>query len=555
MKNRPGGQSAHFRRGRLRYIVVAMLRACAAFVLAVAFLGASAERILVVPLDSRPSSTDFPRMLARIAAVEVQIPSTDLLGRFTEQGQATEIASWLESRDYEGVAAVVVSADMLAYGGLIASRVAAVSETTAIKRLDTLRELRAKHPDMPIYVFSALMRTAPTATARTRSWRLNLARYVELQEKYDRTGERRLLGEVRRLKGRVPSKELSRYRLARKRNMAVHKALIRLVDERVITYLIIGADDAQKYGPHYPETQELRGYVRDRGIAGLVYICGGVDQCANMLVSRALLRSRDWTPHVFVHLSDEKSASRRANFESQPLSISIRDQIIASGARPTSNRQQADYVLYVNAPQTDGPAFEKFTETLLSALQDGGRVAVADINIKSGAGDARLIEALWKPDRAPRLLAYAGWNTAANTLGTTIPQANLYLLATRAKGDAVARETAQRQFLLHRFVNDYGYHRFVRPEAYRLVDSDPHASREEAHGAALGRLEDWVSRNTISLLEKYFDEVFMNSTFVAGEEQYWIYGLNEIRVTLPWPRAFEARIEFEFLTQPVERGS
>src|SRR6185369_11117255 len=98
------------------------------------------------------------------------------------------------------------------------------------------------------------------------------------------------------------------------------------------------------------------------------------------------------------------------------------------------------------------------------------------------------------------LLAFAGWNTAGNTIGTAVPHACVYLLAKRLDNNALGRETAQRVFLLHRLVNDYGYHKYVRPVAYQIADEEPGATREEAYGQAFANLQNWVARNTKALL-------------------------------------------------------
>src|SRR5690606_21090644 len=146
-----------------------------------------------------------------------------------------------------------------------------------------------KNPKLPIYVFSSLMRTAPTATEETRSFRVELARFAELMERLERTGDASLKFEINRLRALVPKTEMERYYAARKRNMAIHRALIKFAALGIIDYLVIGADDAQAYGPHYPEMQELRAAAKDAGIAGKVYFCEGVDQHANLLVSRLVL--------------------------------------------------------------------------------------------------------------------------------------------------------------------------------------------------------------------------------------------------------------------------
>ena len=191
-----------------------MRRFVSFIVLVLAAAGLAQERILLVPVDSRPAGTQFPQMIAKVAGVRVEVPPTPYLGRFTKPGSPSQIATWLKGRDMSKTAGLVLNADMLAFGGLIASRVPDVSEQQALENLAILKSLRAKNPKLPIYVFSSLMRTAPTATDETRNFRVELARFAELKERLERTGDASLKFEINRLRALVPKKEMERdYRL------------------------------------------------------------------------------------------------------------------------------------------------------------------------------------------------------------------------------------------------------------------------------------------------------------------------------------------------------
>ncbi|MBV6503737.1 MAG: hypothetical protein AKCLJLPJ_01831 [Fimbriimonadales bacterium] len=539
VENRAGRY--HFRRMRNLGILLGL-----------AFAASAHASVTLVPLDSRPATGQYPQMLGHIAGERVSLPPTGLLGRFTEPGKAEAVCQWLLAQDLSESSSLVISADMLAYGGLVESRLPTVSVQKAIERIGTIRKVRAKWPGKRLFVFSSLMRTAPTATSTTASWRMHLARYVELKERYQRTGERFLLGQMESHRSKFSSRELEKYYAARKRNMEVHKALIKMVKEGAIDYLVIGVDDAQKYGPHVPETKELRSLIDSLSIGGLVYICDGVDQLGNLLVSRALLREAKWMPQVYVRFSDPAQANKAAPYETRPLAITVRDQIIVSGARPAASPDSADFQLYLNAPGADAQHLDFFALTMLGSPTKTLMVAVADVNFsKDGAADPQLVSKIWKSQNIESLLAFAGWNTASNTIGTSVPHANLYLLSKRLNADAFTREKAHREFLFHRFINDYAFHRFVRPAAYRMADSDPSGSREELSASSWKKLEQWVARNTEGLIVRYFEDLFRGEKFWAQEMQYEVMGISGIEVSLPWPRVFEARIAFDFVVSPV----
>lgn len=527
------------------------MRAWAAVGLILAVTSARAERILLVPLDSRPAAGQFAQMIGNMAGIEVQLPPINALGRFTTPGTPEAILDWLAGQDYSDVTAVVFSADMIAYGGLIASRTGDVSEEQAIQRLKALDTIRQAHRGTRFYGYSAIMRLAPTATRATAAWRLQLGRYAEVKERYRQAPSQQYLQTLRNLQAKIPLLEIQRYEATRARNFEVQKALIRMVGQGSFDYVVFGQDDAQPFGPHIPETNKLKAVAAQLAVQSRTYFCEGIDQHANVLVSRSILKAREWTPRVRLVYSDESCKKRIADYESKTIEQSVRDQILASGARPAVG-DDYDYTLYLNVPGHGAGAFGQFLEALTAEVDQGFPVAVADINIaKDGTADQELFDALDQNGRMVRLLSYAGWNTAGNTMGTSIPAANVYLLARRSQANALGRELALREFLLHRFVNDFGYHRYVRPQAYRMIDSSPRASREETYGDAFDEVDSFVRAELGHHLEDTFKSQFLGKKFFVGSKQYEITRLENVEIGLPWPRAYEVRLEFKMQATEV----
>ncbi len=522
---------------------------------AIAFLAcitafAHAQKILLVPLDSRPAAGQFAQMIGRMANIEVNLPPYEYLGRFTEPGKPDLILDWLERQDLTKVSAVVVSTDMIAYGGLIQSRVDDTPQSVAEDRLKRLLALKKARPEMRLYGFTAIMRLFPTSTRANASWRLNLGRYAELKERWQRTKDKTTKQRLDALATKIPPLEIDRYERTRARNMAISKLLLQQTKSGIYDYLIFGQDDAQPYGPHIPEQKALAAEVGRLQIGGRVYLCEGIDQHSNVLLSRALLRLNSWVPKVRIVYSDEAGRKKIANYESKNVETSLRDQLLASGARPMSTDGVYDYTLYINTPEPRSDRFASFLKNLDEEIDQGFPVAVSDINLgKDGTADLRLFESLWKNGRMVKLLSYAGWNTAGNSMGTSIPAANVYLLARRIQADPLQRELAQREFLLHRYVNDFIYHKYIRPSAYSLIDSLSRASREETYGAEFEQVDALVRVNMTKELTRVFNEQFNGKSFFAGDGQYTFTGLSDVKVFLPWPRAYEVRLEFHMTTQ------
>lgn len=514
-------------------------------------LSARAQQIILIPLDNRPATGQFAQMIAKMAGVTVKIPPDELLGRFTTPGQPEEILAWLERENLNNTLAVIASTDMIAYGGLIASRTIDVPQELAVKRLNRLEDIKKAHKDIPFFACTSIMRLTPTATKSSAAWRLQLGRYAEIKERYRRTTEKKYLETLRNLEAKIPPQEIQRYDQIRDRNYQVQLHLLQQLRSFTFEYLLFGQDDAQPYGPHIPETMKLRAKATGSGVGGKVYFGEGVDQMGNILVSRALLKAREWTPRVRLVYSDDAQKKSIADYESKSIEDSLRDQLYSSGSRPALG-DQYDYALFLNTPNRRDDKFHEFTESLTTEVDQSFPVAVADIDLgKDGTSDPELFAALNQQGRMVKLLAYAGWNTAGNTMGTTIPAANTYLLARRITGGELQRELSRREFILHRFVNDFAYHKYVRPRAYQMIDSTPDASREETYGAAFESVNSFVQRELGRYLDETFSSQFLGQKFFAGSKQYEIDGIENIRISLPWPRAYEVRLEFNLRASEV----
>lgn len=517
-----------------------------------AFAEGLPKRILLVPIDDRPATTQFAQMIADMAGVSVELPPDAFLGKFLQPGWPESILQWMESKGIAQYDAVVLSTDMVAYGGLIASRTDRSSYILAINRLRELWRIRKTAPNTRFYAFSAVMRLAPTATSETERWMLDMARYAVESEKYRTLRTSSRAQTLRNLRARIPKGEIGRYDAVRERDHRVQQELVRMAHYGVFDYLILGQDDAQAEGPHVRETERLLEMAKNLQIVDRVFFAEGIDQHSNVLVSRAMLDRAGWSPRVRIVFADDAAKTQVAAYESESIEGSLRDQLLVSGASPVGPDESFDYSLYVNTPDSNTMRLKVFLDSLKSEVDQGFPVAVADINLgKSGTGDPALFDVVTEHGRATRLLAYAGWNTAGNTMGTAIPAANVYLLARKEQVDPLVREVGLRKFVLHRLVNDFEYHSFVRPEAYRMISQMPNSSKAEAYGTDYEALNQYVSADMKKRLLEQFSRQLLGTRFYEGAQQVEIVGLKDVKVYLPWPRAYEVRLDFEIETRPV----
>ncbi|MET9653414.1 DUF4127 family protein [Streptomyces sp. NPDC006460] len=444
--------------------------------------------ITLVPLDERPACTTLPAAIARIAGVHVELPPAPLLPAGRAPGAPGAISRWLSDRARSSFASVV-ALETLGYGGLIASRTqdATVAEITA--RFDTLRHLA--RPDHPVHAVTLVTRTPDSADAgeepaywdphgpALHRWSAELHRHTgTAQPPAD------IPGDVRR-----------DFLMRRLRNHTLNLAALELVADHTLTSLVIGADDTAPFALATAELGWLGNWTDWMDARGHVAVRPGADEACSTLVARVLVdhfaRPR---PTVVVEAVEADGLRKIAPYENVTVAETARGQIDACGAQPARTAQQADIHLLVHTPDgagdwaTSPPArrdpaasarADKLALRAAELLDAGHHVAIADCAQPNGA-DPLLIASLIRHQVLERLAGYAGWNTAGNTLGTTLAQAVAVLMAQQA---GTFDQVAHHSLLLHRLLEDWAYMTRIRSELRARLGSDPtrHDHVEDGH--------------------------------------------------------------------------
>ncbi len=380
--------------------------------------------VTFVPLDDRPVTRQLPQMLGRIAGQTVVEPPRPLLGNYLLAGKPDRIIAWLNAQSARGSNAFVISADMLAYGGLIASRVPGVTYSDAYFRLNEFTQLRRQHPRAWIGAFGTIMRLAPTGIPDVGPAAKFFAPYPLWQylQDYANLHDPPLPSELERarhLRDLIGKPVLQAYLDTRERNLAVDLREIDVTQSGAIDTLVLGQDDAGPFGLHLKDVRALQSAVQQQNVGDRVAIEPGADELGMAMVAQALARSVSWTPRVAVDYSTPEGASFNDPLEYAPIDVAIDGLIALCGGRRVP-RARADIQLYVRVPDT-GAALD-------SALLDGiGRdeaahrsVAFADLELsgKHVRGSSAL-RAAAAPNRRGRqarrlcILEYEreyGWN-------------------------------------------------------------------------------------------------------------------------------------------------
>jgi hypothetical protein len=466
------------------------------------------------------------------------MPSRGDLGWYTQPGDCDAIAHWLNGCP---AGHFVVSADMLCYGGLVASRTPAVDAERALERLESLRELRSRRPDAVIFAFSIVMRLGTTVTdAQSLAVHQALGLYSQLLDRVERLGETNLHPELSAVTAQLGTETVAEYLAVRRRNHAVNSAAIRLAADGVIDYLVLAQEDSAPVGIHIPELSALHSQVEEFRLTDRVAIHPGADEVGVVLMARH--HTSTSSARIAVEYAAPEGAAVIPRFEHQPISHTVGSQLRAAGAR-TAVADEADALLVVHTPigaQTDiaeapppgeSPALAAQARAIAGrtrAVSSAGMpVGLADLAYCNGA-DPELIAALTRGG-AHHLTAYAGWNTAGNTLGTAIAQLCIAASGAGAVRAAAARDAA-RDFIACRFTDDYGYQSCVRKlagERAAAIGANPFMLGDHA-----ARIEQFVRGKLQPFAHAAYSDLLGASGALA----------ERVRVSLPWQRLFEIAV-------------
>jgi hypothetical protein len=513
-------------------------------------------RVVIVPLDDRPATTQFAEMIGHIGNAEVVLPPRRLLGTFITAGDSEKISKWLLEYDFSNVDAVILSVDMLAYGGFMTSRLSQTPLDTALRRLEVIKQLKRKNPRLPVYAFNVVRRVALSAFAANRPFREKIARWAVLaDETAQKPGNAKLKEEFARLEREIPPAEIEDYMGVRRRNLQVNYAMLDLAKAGIVDRLLLLQDDAHQYGLHRRDQKALLERIAKLNLPDeQAALYNGADEGASVLLSRAVLRKAKFKPRVRVVYSSEAGRSHLGDFEDQPIETSVVRQVETSGAEIVKDANSADYTLYVNAPRQTEKEFDAFLAQIIADVKNNRRVAVADVLYKVwGGGDERIVKALGREKMLDRITGYASWGTPGNALGTVVPQANMYVFARRklyADAELAKKiEAAQIKFLFHRWLGDYGYHVLVRPPVNRYARQDLKTEVEEFDRPAYEKFNSLVAERMTPITQKFFEENFKNRFYQTGKnagEGIVLQEMENLEIRLPWARTFEVFMDYNF---------
>ncbi len=422
------------------------------------------KKIVYLPLDERPCNALFVPKLFSSDKLNIVIPP--------KMGFKKTPACWEDIRDFlvsecADADGLVLSMDMLLYGGLIPSRLHYLPAEEVANRMALIAELKKANDKLLIYAFQCIMRCPRYSSSDEEP-----DYYENFGAEIHQIGNirhRASLGlceekELEPLYEKVPQEHLDDFLNRRAFNLQFNLKALELLRDEVIDFLIIPQDDSAPFGFTALDQHVVRKQIADLRLGARVLVYPGADELGLTLTSRMVLHFAGKRPKVYVKYAASTAPSVIPLYEDRPLGESIKYQLTAAGCRIATSLSEADFVMPVSCPGstmreaaaqpvTDpNYAVERTLVEFILFMQDcldEGKIVTLCDNAYANGGDLELLAMLDQSGMMDKLHGYAGWNTSANTMGTAIAEGVHALL------DGITPE--HKDFLALRYVEDMGY--------------------------------------------------------------------------------------------------
>lgn len=494
---------------------------------------ALAKTILYVPQDDRPVDYEYTVSTAEAAGYQVLTPPAQYLSGMNFHGSPDKLMAWVNANAGKADA-MVLSIDSLVYGGLVDSRKHNLPMETLTARLEKVEALHKSHKNVPIYVFSTVMRS-PWAGGKGvepdyyLTMGSDIYQLASLQAKMDEEGlnpqERNDWFAIMR---RVPMEHLQDWYNRRRKNMSINYRLIDDARKGVFTYYSLGHDDNSVSTQSSLESKYLE--MAGTGIPKTAFgSFPGADQLGLLLITRASNDFNNYHPKITVIYplgGGEKTVPR---YDGQAIGKTIASHVEAIGGTMVDN-ERPDLLLAVNTPlttsTTESANFENFpimlqsTRDFLTQIEKAVNldipVSIVDMAFSNGS-DNTLVYGLYQDKMMYRLAAYNGWNTASNSVGYGIAQGVLSKYMTA---------DAHRDMLTTQYLDNWAYQANVRDYIYRMQQKLEAGVVTQYYPT----LNEELQSRTKEQLQRYA------STYLGIDPK-------TVDVALPWQRLFEVYVD------------
>ncbi|QVK18366.1 DUF4127 family protein [Mycoplasmatota bacterium] len=398
-------------------------------------------KIIFIPLDERPCNYKYPKMIAETRDdVELLIPPYDIMGKKKTAANVEKVWDFIFENIHD-CDAVVLSIETLLYGGLIPSRLHYLTKEKANDLLDNIKKIKEINKDISVYASNMIMRTPRYSSDDEEPDYYGIcgleifqrAYYTDKKARVGISEEEQII--LDKAIKNVKQEYIDDYETRREFNSMINGRILELVKEGSIDFLSITQDDSARFGYTARDQQKVVKKLKEYKLWEKVMMYPGADEVGCTLISRALNHLLNREPEVYCFFSSTNGPMIIPNYEDRPMNETLKSHILAAGCKITENLDNADFILAINSPgqkQEEAPWQENkdvtyssfrnlldFSVRIKNYIKEGRPVVISDSAFSNG-GDIELLQILDEMNVCDKLISYKGWNTNANTLGTTI---------------------------------------------------------------------------------------------------------------------------------------
>jgi len=499
--------------------------------------------IILLPLDSRPPCTQFVEELAHIAGIKLLLPTPELLDDYKTPSNKEALRLWLSQTSKQADAAII-STDMLIHGSLVASRLSSGTVNDSNDVLTLLTTVHLENPHLKMYVFNIIPRLIIADNQENAVYQKNMLKYSILKDQIYTFENIEDIKKLAALEEKIPAEIINHYTAMYEQNAKLNSALMDMVEQGIISGLVIGQDDGQPFGIPNVNKQKLQHQLlQSPALADKVFITRGTDEVALTLLGHIVMKSSNDQPHIFVVYSTNEASQITMPYMPSTVATTVDEKIRIAGGRQVDKAEEADFILYIHVgTKSNKSTYKSAADELKTLLDQGYKVALVDLTENFQMNETLLPVLITENVDIPKLIAYAGWNTTSNSIGTAITEACIFSKAVTAQPNTpeligVYRDNLE--FLTARFLDDVYYQKEVNPYINKQLQKshiDPYNLGSHYYQANY-KIQKLMFSKARLLGEALYNRPVMIETN-QGIAKVIITDLT-IKTYLPWQRTFE----------------
>ena len=488
------------------------------------------NRIVFLPVDERFCTRDYFILACKAMNIEIITPPKDLLGKKKVPPDMEVLLSWLD-KNIQPADLLVISIDMLVYGGLIPSRIGIEKEQTLESRLSLLKEFKSRKTK--IYATSAITRIPAYNMSEEEPdyWDYFGETIYKLSKEYtQKQPEESFKVFLNNHTDKLHDWMIDDLCERRERNFRVIEKTIDLLNRGIIDFYNLVLDDNSENSMSIFEANQHALHIKQKNLTDKVSIHPGADEAALTLLSRAVCDHFQYSPKFKIEYVNPEFKTYIPPYEGSPFQESLQNHIEAAGGEITEENEDILFIANNPVNKLNSDQQKKGSPSDYSLLDnldyEGKIISYSDPKYVNGS-DNTFVEKLLERPIDWKKTNYSGWNTAGNTIGTSCALSILQLFGKRK--ELTINEKNINELMTILLLEHWGFQANVRKNLLKKLNE------MGIHSWTIIPHEIWGEKYVEEHLKDYLEK--MKTTNVTEEKT--------LKVFFPWHRSFEVGVRFE----------